>query len=323
MGKIESDSFYLELAIRRAREECDKKNITVRDALLRNKKKAGVKVRMMHDVLTKQFQNILSSFPKLDELTPFYLELTKLTLDYSYLKRSFGALVWGLQKISEFSEVTNRKLYSSKTSSDVLMHHKRYMGRCASVCKQLREHLAYLEEARRTFRQFPVIKSNIFTICLVGFPNVGKSTLLNTMTGAKAKVADYAFTSKSLNLGYAEYNYQKIQFIDTPGTLNRLDKMNNIEKQAYLAMKHVANAFVFVFDLDNAVDIETQKKLYEKTLKLEKKTYVYLSKTDILSKIDVAEFVKEYPGIFIESNELLNKITKSKEFRQHLKNLED
>ncbi|MFT4313038.1 MAG: GTPase [Candidatus Woesearchaeota archaeon] len=306
--KIESDTFYLELAIRRAREECDKRNINVRDALLRTKKKSGIKVRMMEQVLTKSLHSILEKFPKLDELTPFYQDLIKLTLDYPYLKRSFGAIVWGLKKISEFSEITNRKLYASKTPQDALLHHKRYMGRCASICKQLREHLVYLEDARRVMRSFPHIKSGLFTACLVGFPNVGKSTLLNNITGSSAKTANYAFTTKSLNLGYSEFRHQKWQFIDTPGSLNRVEKMNDIEKQAYLAIKHVSNICVFVFDIQNEVEFETQQKLLKQTQKIQKHCLVYLSKTDILPKADIDEFLSQYPEASTSVSELLEKI---------------
>jgi nucleolar GTP-binding protein len=83
-------------------------------------------------------------------------------------------------------------------------------------------------------------------VAIAGFPNVGKSTLLNRLTGATAETNAYAFTTKSLNMGAIEYRHNTIQFIDTPGTLARPEKMNDIERQAYLAMKYAAHLIIYV-----------------------------------------------------------------------------
>jgi nucleolar GTP-binding protein len=128
------------------------------------------------------------------------------------------------------------------------------------------------------------VKTDTYTVCISGFPNVGKSTLLSKMTTASPEIGSYAFTTKSLNIGYFDARFEKVQVIDSPGTLARFEKMNNIERQAFLAIKYVADIVVFVFDLTEPYPLEDQLRLYEGVVDAGKFVIVYFSKSDIISK---------------------------------------
>ena len=143
-------------------------------------------------------------------------------------------------------------------------------------------------------RTYPDIK-DLPTVCIYGFPNVGKSTLLNKLTKTKAEVAAYAFTTKSINAGYATIKSKKIQFLDVPGTLARKDKMNLIERQADLVLDDLADIIIYVFDLTETCgfSFKEQEMLFKKLGK--RKVLVYLSKQDLMDEGKISEFkVKHY-----------------------------
>jgi nucleolar GTP-binding protein len=178
---------------------------------------------------------------------------------------------------------------------EVVKTRSAYLGRVSSVMRQLDKHLEMLNKARDILRNLPSIDDELFTVAIAGFPNVGKSTLLSKITTAKPEIKAYAFTTKGLNVGYFEYKYNKIQCVDTPGTLDRI-KPNDIERKADATIKYLAHLVVYVVDpTEGGYSLAQQHQLYDKTDRLGKRMLVYVSKADVMDKATIQSVLDKYP----------------------------
>ena len=294
--EVKNADYYIDHAFRRANKKSEILKNRVKGEFVSKTKKIEIsKIDVVKDVLLDDLGQILNNFPKMEQESVFYKELIKSFFDYGMIRKSLGSVKWAKDNIAKLSNESLRKIQNARNIDDIKRIKNAYFGRVASLIKQIDKYFSYLEDSRKKFKNFPQLK-DLPTVCIVGFPNVGKTTLLFKLTGAKAKISAYAFTTLGINAGYREIKFQKVQFLDTPGTLNRFEKMNVFEKQAYIALEHLADAIVFVFDLTEEYSLEEQEKLYQEILKHKKPTMIYLSKTDIVEqeKIDAFRLTHDF-----------------------------
>jgi len=240
--------------------------------------------------------NIVKKFPNIDNLPEVYTELIRLTLDYDTLKKSLGTLSWVEKRIDELSRNAYNSLKGCETATDIKRVMTGFYGRAGSLMRQVDKSLKYVEDARKIMKNYPTLKTDLFTVAITGFPNIGKSTLLSKITPARPEIKDYSFTTKQINQGYAIFGLKKVQFVDTPGVLDR-DKMNNIELQAYLVLKYLVNLIVYVIDLTEPYPIKKQEELLKKLKEYDKPIIIYLSKTDILDKTVYEKAKRKYKAV--------------------------
>jgi nucleolar GTP-binding protein len=140
------------------------------------------------------------------------------------------------------------------------------------------------------------------TLSKAGFPNVGKSSLINLLTRANVEVQPYAFTTKSLYVGHMDYKYLNWQVIDTPGILDHeLEERNAIEWQSVTALAHLKAAIIYIIDISEqcGTPIQIQIDLFMKIKPLFNNKPVFV----MLNKIDV----KPFDELSAENKEILTK----------------
>ena len=118
---------------------------------------------------------------------------------------------------------------------------------------------------------FSVRRTGDATAIIVGFPSVGKSTLLNAITNANSPVGAYAFTTLTCIPGLLEYNHAKIQVLDVPGVVEGAATGRGRGKEV-LACAQSADLAIILLDVFNPQHLEIVKKeIYETELRINQK----------------------------------------------------
>ncbi len=94
-----------------------------------------------------------------------------------------------------------------------------HIGILKSKIAHLKKAIAAPKKSGVSSASFDVKKSGDATVVFIGLPSTGKSTMLNALTGAKSKIAAYAFTTLTVVPGALDYRGAKIQLLDLPGIL--------------------------------------------------------------------------------------------------------
>lgn len=126
----------------------------------------------------------------------------------------------------------------------------------------------------------------IADVGLVGFPNVGKSTLISVLSNARPEIADYEFTTLTPKLGFVEVDeYHSFVMADIPGIIKGASEGKGL---GLAFLKHIERTSFLLFVLDSSRNISLQeqfctlqKELECFSLKLAQRKFgIVLSKRD-------------------------------------------
>jgi GTPase len=133
----------------------------------------------------------------------------------------------------------------------------------------------------------------IADVGFVGLPNIGKSSLLNEITNARTKVANYPFTTLEPNLGV----YYDIILADIPGLIKGAAKGKGLGIKFLRHVERTEILFHFISSESKSpvTDYKTIRKELERYNKklLKKKEYLIISKTDVLEPKEIKNKISD------------------------------
>src|SRR5690606_20656752 len=100
-------------------------------------------------------------------------------------------------RIRKIEEEIKKNPYNKATS-----HH---IGKLKAKLSRLKEESIQRSSSGSKGRGFHIKKIGDSTVVLVGFPSVGKSTILNQLTNADSKIGEYEFTTLEISPGIMEH----------------------------------------------------------------------------------------------------------------------
>jgi small GTP-binding protein len=163
------------------------------------------------------------------------------------------------EQIKELEEQISNTKYNKSTEA--------HIGKLKAKIARLTAEDEKRKSAKGPTKGFYVKKAGDATVALVGFPSVGKSTLLNQLTGAKSEVGAYHFTTLDIVPGVLEYNHAKIQILDMPGLIKDASRGKGRGREV-IAAARASDVILLVVDIFNPKMDVLMKELYNAAIRL-------------------------------------------------------
>ncbi|GAW79766.1 GTP-binding protein [Plasmodium gonderi] len=225
-------------------------------------KECCIKIDLYTKLLSRPLNNIYNLHKNLKKfLHPFQYSLYENAITNFYkegeISNSLSDVLSNILQVRKLITLTG-KTYAGQM---------KYLKTCRELFKKLNEAIVdlniILQSGRKwldlynsyikKIRKIKYIDITKPAISIIGCTNVGKSSILNSITNSKSKIADYNFTTKEFNLGHYSFTNENdiftTQIMDLPGLINRPEQKRNLmEKLSLSSLKNIPSAVIYVFD---------------------------------------------------------------------------
>lgn len=135
-------------------------------------------------------------------------------------------------------------------------------------------------------------------VSLIGRPNVGKSTLLNTIINEKVAItSNVAGTTRNIIQGIYNENDIQIVFMDTPGIIRPMNKLGKITNKQAMSLVKDIDVILFVVDASTGLG-KGDKFILDVLKKTESPVILVLNKIDKITKEDIIYNINEYKDLY-------------------------
>ncbi len=166
-------------------------------------------------------------------------------------------------KISEFEHELSTTKYNKKTQ-----HH---IGLIKAKIANLKKKELVRSASKGKKDGYSVRKTGDGTVIMLGFPSVGKSTLLNNVTNANSPIGSYDFTTLSVIPGTMDYKHAKIQILDVPGVVSGAASGRGRGKEVLAVMRN-CDLVLMLLDINRLGEYNVLvKEVYETGIRLNQK----------------------------------------------------
>ena len=178
-------------------------------------------------------------------------------MDLSAEGKRFSAAVayCGVMGVEEEIEQLEEEIANTPYNKSTEAH----IGRLKAKLAEKKEKLEKQQAGGSGGGGYAVEQHGDATVALVGFPSVGKSSLINSLTNADSEVGSYEFTTLDVNPGMLDYRGANIQLLDVPGLIEGAAGGRGGGKEI-LSVIRAADLVIFML---SAFDIWQYDRLYE------------------------------------------------------------
>ncbi|XP_047077207.1 GTP-binding protein 4-like [Lolium rigidum] len=216
----------------------------------RERNKGAKQLDALMKELSVPLRTYTENFPRRRDLHPYERSLIELTFGEGYYEKVLGRVDALRKKINSVGKQHASVCAKSLTKREAEERLCEGRKELEEVFQRGQHAIEDLINVAKALRSMPVVDPHIPTLCLVGSPNVGKSSLVRILSTGKPEVCSYPFTTRGILMGHIVSNHERFQVTDTPGLLTRHDDdRNNIEKLTLAVLSYLPIAVLYVHDL--------------------------------------------------------------------------